>query len=303
MTRKEKILCHIDKNGMGIEIGPFDNPVAPKREGYQVHIIDHVDKQTLIGKYEDHKVNPDNIEEVDFIWNGESYSKLTGKTKSYDWIIASHVIEHTPDLIGFLHECDSVLKDNGVLSLVVPDKRLCFDHFRPLTGLAKIIDNHMEKRTIHSPGTVAEHRMNVVNCGGIISWAPGHKGKYRLIHTLAFALERMEDAKQGKYIDSHAWCFTPSSFRLLIHDLNSLGLVSLQEVSFFPTEGNEFFITLGHKGEKIEFDRLAMLKTIESELSENLTRKRIRDLPRRIKNRAIRDLRRIKNRAVRRLFG
>ena len=288
-TRREKILHHIDKNGLGIEIGPSYNPVAPKSDGFQVQIIDLANKQILVQKYKDEGVNLDNIEEVDFVWNGESYSELTGKTKFYNWIIASHVIEHTPDLIHFLNECDSILKDDGVLSLAVPDKRLCFDHFRPLTGIARIIDNHLQKRTIHSLGTIAEQWLNSVTCGGAGAWSRGrsHRGEYRFAKTLEVVLRAVEDVKQGAVVDAHAWCFTPSSFRLLIHDLNSLGFVSLQELSFFPTEGCEFFITLGHKGETIEFDRLAMLKMVESELSEDLTRKKLRDLPRRIKNRAI----------------
>ena len=40
------------------------------------------------------------------------------------------MIEHTPDLIAFLADCDAVLKDTGVLSLVIPDKRYSFDRFR-----------------------------------------------------------------------------------------------------------------------------------------------------------------------------
>lgn len=69
----------------------------------------------MITKYKDHHVNLNNIEEVDFVWRDENYSELTGKSKYYDWIIASHVIEHTPDLIGFLNDCDAILKDEGVI--------------------------------------------------------------------------------------------------------------------------------------------------------------------------------------------
>ena len=117
MNRTEKILYHVDKEGRGIEIDPSYSPVAAKKDGYNVHIIDHLNREQLISKYSDHHhVDLDNIEEVDFVWDGHPYSDLTGKTKHYDWIIASHVIEHTPDLIGFLVECDSILKDDGVLS-------------------------------------------------------------------------------------------------------------------------------------------------------------------------------------------
>ncbi len=150
MTRKEKVLRHINQNGHGIEIGPSHNPIAPKREGYKVHIIDHMSREQLITKYKEHHVNLDNIEEVDFVWQGGNYSELTGKSKYYDWIIASHVIEHTPDLICFLNDCDTILKDDGVISLVVPDKRYYFDHYRPITGISKIIDSHVSENNIHS---------------------------------------------------------------------------------------------------------------------------------------------------------
>ena len=122
-SRKEKGLRHIDKNGDGVEIGPSHSPIAPKRDGYKVQIIDHATREQLIEKYKSHDVQLDNIEEVDYVWSGESYISLTGKKKFHDWIIASHVIEHTPDLIGFLNDCDSILKDDGVISLVIPDMR------------------------------------------------------------------------------------------------------------------------------------------------------------------------------------
>ena len=79
MNRKEKVLRHINKNGQGVEIGPSHSPVAPKKEGYKVHIIDHMSREQLIAKYKDHHVNLENIEEVDFVWRGDNYWELTGK--------------------------------------------------------------------------------------------------------------------------------------------------------------------------------------------------------------------------------
>src|SRR6185437_1662157 len=101
-------------------------PTAAKKDGYQVYVVDHLNREQLIEKYQHDPVATENIEEVDFVWRGQPYAELTGRTKFYDWIIASHVIEHTPDLIGFLNDCDSILKDDGILSLAVPDKRFCF---------------------------------------------------------------------------------------------------------------------------------------------------------------------------------
>jgi hypothetical protein len=266
MNRNDKLLHCIDKNGMGIEIGPSHNPVAPKKKGYRVQVIDHLNREQLLEKYKDHNLHLENIEEVDFVWNGETYAELTGKRKFYDWIIASHLIEHVPDLIGFLNSCDEILKDDGVVSLVIPDKRLCFDHYRPISGLAAIIDSHLQKHTLHTPGTVADFWLNGVSRGGSLAWDRFQTGVYTFNNTLEQAREGMNRVTAKKeYIDVHAWCFTPHSFRLIMHDLHSLGLIQLREVAFFPTQGHEFFITLGRKGNGVNLSRLDMLKIIEAE--------------------------------------
>lgn len=274
MNRKEKATRHIRQNGQGIEIGPSHNPIAPKKEGYKVKIVDHMSREELIAKYKDHHINLTNIEEVDFVWRGEPYSDLTGKKKYYDWVIASHVIEHTPNLIGFLNDCDTILKDDGVISLVVPDKRYCFDHHRPITGISKIIDNHFQKNKIHTPGTVAEYCLNVVSKAGSIAWDSSVTGEYSLVHSLENALQGMDTVlKQNVYLDVHAWCFVPHSFRLIIHDLYCLGFTPFQEVGFSPTEGCEFYITLSRNGKGIDKSRLEMLDIIESEIKDDLYRR------------------------------
>lgn len=269
MTRAEIILRHINKNGQGIEIGPSYNPIAPKKAGFNVSIIDHVSREELVAKYTGHNVNVDNIEEVDFVWQGEKYSELTGKNKYYDWIVASHVIEHTPDLVGFLNNCDAILKDDGVISLAVPDKRYCFDRLRPITGLAKIIDSHYQNATIHSPGTIAEYYLNIVSKAGNITWNINTPGEYQFLSTQGDAIAKMKEVvKENTYIDAHNWCFVPHSFRLIIHDLFNFGLIPFQEVDFIPTGAFEFFITLSRRGKGINKSRVEMLQIIESEVKE-----------------------------------
>ncbi len=272
MNRNNKILRHITKDGRGIEIGPSHDPIAPKKKGYNVHIIDHLSRNKLIEKYTDHDVNLENIEEVDFIWQGQSYAELTGETKHYDWIIASHMIEHTPDFIGFLNDCDTILKDDGVISLVIPDKRYCFDYYRPVTGISKIIDSHFERSKYHTPGTVVEYFLNVASKDGNLTWNKGTPRKCDLIHSLEYASQQMKLAqKKNDYLDVHAWCFVPHSFRLIIHDLFCLGLIPFQEIEFFNTEGSEFFITLSRKGKGLDKSRQEMLDTIQSEIKKEAT--------------------------------
>lgn len=269
MTRLEKILKHIDKNGVGVEIGPIHTPKAPKREGYKVHIIDHLSREELLEKYESHNIDLSKIEEVDFVWKGESYAELTGKRRYYDWLIASHVIEHTPDLIRFLNGSEEILKEEGVISLVVPDKRYCFDHFRPLTGISDVVDSYYHKNTNHTPGTVAEYFLNVVSKEGKISWNPSLRGEYQFVHTVDEAIDGMAAAKAGAFLDTHAWCFTPTSFRLLVHDLYLLGLISVREIEFQLSGGGEFYMTLGRQGQGCPLQRMDMVKAIQTELTES----------------------------------
>jgi SAM-dependent methyltransferase len=270
LSRRDRILPFVDKAGLGMEIGPSHDPIAPKRDGYNVHVVDHMSREQLVHKYATEAVAHDRIEEVDFVWSGQSYAELTGRTGAYDWIIASHMIEHTPDLIAFLANCEAVLKERGVLCLVVPDKRYCFDRFRPVTGIARVIDAHLAKQRIHSPGAVAEYFLNVVRKGPELGWPAEHRGEYSFVHGV-------EDAKTGirevidrqSYLDVHDWCFVPSSFRLMMDDLYALGYTALREVAFHPTEGFEFYIVLGRQGSGSGHTRLALLRAIEDELAQS----------------------------------
>jgi len=268
MTREEKILSKINKENPGVEIGPSHAPVAPRRAGYKVHIIDHMNREALKQKYTGHGVNLDNIEEVDFVWNGQSYAELTGKRKYYSWAIASHVIEHTPDLIRFINQCEEILTADGVLSLVVPDIRYHFDYFRPITGISKVIDAYYNKNIIHSAGTAAEYTMNVSTRGGQIGWDETTKKEFALLHNFTEAVDNMQRIiKNKEYIDFHSWSFTPTSFRLMMRDLYDLGFISLKETCYYPTTGCEFYITLSRNGNGFMEQRLDALKTIKAELS------------------------------------
>ena len=265
--RRERVLAGIDRRGVGLEIGPSHDPIAPKREGFNVHVIDHASREELRRKYASHPVDIDRIEEVDFVWKGETYLALTGRPRHYDWIIASHVIEHTPDLIAFLADCDSVLKDTGVLSLVVPDKRYSFDRFRPMTGLAAVLEANEAGNRKPSAGAIAEAYLNAASKAHQLAWSEGMPGDYYFIHSAHVAREKAQAALEADaYEDVHTWCFVPHSFRLLLHDLFVLGRTPLREVSFHPTEGSEFYVTLGRQGAGAEMSRMELLRAIDAEL-------------------------------------
>jgi predicted SAM-dependent methyltransferase len=72
---------------------------------------------------------------------------------TFDGVIASHVIEHFPDLLGFFLAAERMLKPDGILSLVVPDKRFCFDYFQSVSLTGDVHDAHSEQRSRHTRKT------------------------------------------------------------------------------------------------------------------------------------------------------
>jgi hypothetical protein len=129
LTKYEKMMFRIDILGKGLEIGPSHSPIVPKSQGFNVEILDHATAPELKEKYKDLGIPDDklqNIEEVDYVWSGESLVELTGKQSYYDYIIASHVVEHTPDLVSFLSQCQVMLnRRNNPLACQWYEQWLC----------------------------------------------------------------------------------------------------------------------------------------------------------------------------------
>ena len=239
-----------------LEIGPSHNPLFPKKEGWNVETVDWLDQEGLKEHYKQHGVDLDKIEPVDYIWNGKSYSESIPKREYYDYIIASHVVEHTTNLAGFFRDCSLLLQKDGRLRLAVPDKRYIFDHFRDVTGLGEVLNNYYYPDTIHSAGMVGEYVSAVVNYKGSISWGKNpffpinhlinkDLDHFAFCHSEKLALDSIRRVLENReYIDIHHYCFTPASFEYLIYELQLLGLIDLEIEKLYPSLGNEFIVTL-----------------------------------------------------------
>lgn len=241
--RQRFVARYAPKAGPGLEIGPSHSPLAPRAAGFHVEIMDHATAPELRAKYRDAGVNLDRIEDVDFVWSGKPLPETVGHRDWYDWIIASHVIEHTPDMLGFLIDCQALLRQAGRLILVVPDKRWCFDHFQSLTSTGDVLDAHQLGRTRPSPGRVFDHFANAVGKGRdrLISWHRHAPGALRPVHGFDDARAAWHGAQTGNaYIDVHNWHFTAQSFRLVIDDLRDLGLLELGITDGPASAGGEF---------------------------------------------------------------
>lgn len=58
--------------------------------------------------------------------------------RSYDFLLASHILEHVANPLRALAEFHRVVKPSGYLLIAVPDRRHTFDHRRPVTSFAHL---------------------------------------------------------------------------------------------------------------------------------------------------------------------
>jgi glycosyltransferase involved in cell wall biosynthesis/SAM-dependent methyltransferase len=275
MSRAEILLAPLDRSARIIEIGPSYSPIAPKAEGWNTSTLDHTTRASLIEKYRGHPgVDIERIEEVDFIWTNGSVTDAVSSDLhgTFDAFIASHVIEHTPDLIGFLDAASTLLAPRGIVILAVPDKRYCFDYFRPLTTTGEVLYAHSTGRTRHTRRIVFDQMAYVVKNGESGSWGQTPIQEIQFYHALEEAGDAFSTTRENPdspYVDMHAWQFTPASFELLLLELARLGETDWQVERITPATGCEFYVWLRRGGKavaaaltqaEVDTRRLALLK-------------------------------------------
>jgi len=74
-----------------------------------------------------------------FIAEGADLRMVPSET--YDFVLSSHMLEHTANPLRALSEWGRVLKPGGGLVLVVPHRDGTFDHRRPITPMEHLIDD------------------------------------------------------------------------------------------------------------------------------------------------------------------
>lgn len=230
----------------GLEIGPLANPLV-RRDMGQISYIDHVDTEALRARYSTHVgFDLDTIVTVDHVIGDGTIRSAAGEAAPFDYVVASHVIEHMPDLITSLQDIRSVLTDEGVLALTIPDHRRCFDALRSPSTTADLVAAHIERAAVPSPRQVFDHHASAVAWRGQISW--GEEPPFDelvAIHTEAEAYERARHvASSADYDDVHCWVFTPASFARTMASLQRLGFLPFTLESCSQTSGGEFIARL-----------------------------------------------------------
>jgi len=255
--------------GVGLEIGPLHAPIC-RRDTHNIRYIDAFTTEELKAHYaSDPNVPVDNIVDVDYVWRGEPYEDLI--PERFDYVVSSHNIEHVPCLVDFLSNLSSCLHPGGKIFMAIPDKRYCFDHFKPESSIAEVLDAHFTKRRKPDPWHIVRHELLRTHNSPIDHWSGEHGRPAYMIDGNFFVqgdippdsmagiyspqkhevseplLERLKGHYScSEYHDTHVWIMTPFSFARIVDFLTAHRLVSLELSELYPTEPNshEFYAVL-----------------------------------------------------------
>lgn len=64
------------------------------------------------------------------------------ENNKYDFLVASHCLEHVSNPIKAVKEWIRVIKPNGTILLVLPNKEYCFDHKRSITKFDHLVSDY-----------------------------------------------------------------------------------------------------------------------------------------------------------------
>ena len=148
MDELANFLCNISISKKGLEIGGPSNRTGGVLYKF-ADIIDNVifSEKTVWSEHLNDSYNYyENKSGKTYINDTTNMSNIIAK--SYDFIFASHVLEHIANPIKALYEFKRVVKDDGYIILILPEKSKCFDHKRNIssfTTLLKQFNNNVEE--------------------------------------------------------------------------------------------------------------------------------------------------------------
>ncbi|SEP40384.1 Methyltransferase domain-containing protein [Methylobacterium sp. UNC300MFChir4.1] len=255
VDRRSRIFGLVRPDGKrGIEVGALNRPIVREIDG-DVRYADHLSTEGLRLKYaEDLSVNYNNFKDlvpVSVVTGTGTLANALGSTEKFDYIIASHVLEHIADPIGWIIDCLDILNDDGIIFLALPDRRFTFDRYRADTTTGELIANYHSKAKFPTPSQVFEYYSRSESC------SPEEvrdiwEGKFD--KTVAVDINKLKEAVRleidvthnSTYFDCHCSIFTPYSLSMILRELISLAIipVSVDAIEATREREAEFFVVL-----------------------------------------------------------
>lgn len=209
-------------HGKGLEFGPGANPFPVSLSASTIY-ADRFSADSLLenaypGQVLDSMMVPHFLADMSDLDNFG--------TNSFDYIVASHVIEHLRDPIGAIVGSHRILKSGGTLLLIIPSMTRTFDRNRPLTSLTHLVSDF-------------ERYNKLDDLSHYLEW-------FLLVHNLAGPHEELAKEAWSRNSDIHYHTWTPDSFENMLNYIQT-SCVAFSSVRIFPevsADSNEFYAEL-----------------------------------------------------------
>lgn len=238
-----------------LEIGPLNRPLIKREQYPNVLYCDIRSTAEVKALYADDdylkvtniSIPIEDIVGVDVVLK-DSYEKTFSSLPKFDYIVASHVLEHVEDLLFFLQDVSKVLAEGGKLIIYYPDKRYCFDHFRSEASFRDAYDVYKKGRGALSR-MVLDFFLTAINENAeIVFWNAADMQMMLPNNDKEKAFDLYERSNKGEFIDDvHYWPFSDAGFLKFIYDAVRTDFIRLNCHDFCPTQQNtqEFLVVLG----------------------------------------------------------
>jgi hypothetical protein len=204
--------------GHGLEFGALHMPAPLDPAVCTVDYADRLTREEAIAQFPQLAAEADQIVVPTLIvdLDGPDLEAVDGSR--YDFFVATDVLEHLADPIGFLRRVAGIMRVGALLLLVVPDRDFTFDFRRRRTSWRHLEREHRQGVTIVDDDHVLDH-LRLATGGGV----PSDPEERRL---------RIEDARRSS-IHAHVW--DQSSFDDFIRRVLERHLSGVRAVERVPS--------------------------------------------------------------------
>lgn len=243
-----RIISGIDLGATGIEYGPLNRPIVERTVLPGIRYVDHKTQEQLQVHYaNDPRVDVALIPIIDIVTSGRPITEFVDD-ESIDFVIASHVMEHVPDFIGWLETNLRILRPGGRIALAFPDRRYCFDLAKQATSLHEVVAAYLEKRTRPNFTQICDHLMNCRKVTPAEVWSGVLDAKNAApVRGLPNALSHLRNlVEKDVYYDVHCWKLSDSEFVDMLSTIKVHSQLPFDILSLYPTQRNtsEFYAML-----------------------------------------------------------
>lgn len=157
--------AYIYCSGKGIEIGALSAPYRfrSKTKIDYADIMSAKEMRRILRQIPIPDLYPGKLVKPSIILRPPKYGFDMIGDNSVEFVYSSHVLEHTPNILFALKEYLRILKPNGVVYSVIPNKQFTYDNKRKVTSFNKIVHRFEKELLNYELDDALDVVLNTVN--------------------------------------------------------------------------------------------------------------------------------------------